>query len=120
MDLNFAFGFFLDAFGRFDDKRYFTYTVESQVISRNPNFKKEKFSIPFDYCSKYPGRFVSNRYNYTNETIANEVNGLYCLTFNNSTMEGAYLLNYFENIKIQVLRCVNSTKRAEKGSTLIK
>jgi len=112
MDLRFAFGFFLDGFGRFDDSRYFNFAVTKGIVDRSGGgYKKIVKTVPIEYCKNFPDRWVNgDKYNYTEQAQINDVGGLYCLKYNNETMEGAYVLNYFENIKIGVTRCKNSTK----------
>jgi len=109
MDIEIAFGFFLDIYGRFDDPRYFTFTTEKSIINRTEGFKKIKTNVEMEYCKYDQTRFTSDKYNYTESKKLNEVDMLYCLKNNTGTMEGAYLLDYFENFKIQVKRCKNTT-----------
>jgi len=109
MDIKIAFGFFLDYIGRFDDPSYFTFITEKSIISRTEGFRKDKVTIPREYCESKADIFLTPQYNYTKDFQLNEIDKLYCLSNNNGTMEGAYLLNYFENFKIQVKRCKNST-----------
>jgi len=111
MDLRFGFGFFLDKFGRFDDSRYFNYAVTKGIVDRSEGgYKKIVKNVPIEYCKDVPDRFINgDKYNYTDQAQINDVGGLYCFKYNNETMEGAYVMNYFENIKIGVTRCKNKT-----------
>lgn len=109
--LNFAFGFELfNGLGRFYDPTYFSFEVVLTQYNRtNSSQIRTNNVLNFSLCKDIPETFVNDRFNYSDKVRINQVDKLFCLQNNDQTLEGAYTMQYFANIRILATKCKNST-----------
>jgi len=113
MDLRFGFGFYLKNITQFDDPSYFTFSANQYIFDKKtePTGKLSMPMIELDYCYKYPERFVSELYNFTLDANKLQMDKFYCFKNLSGNAEGSFLRDYFENIEIKIVRCVNATSK---------
>jgi len=111
MDLRFGMGFY-DTHGKqFDDPSYFTFTANQYILDKRTNHKGVRIDVPIEleYCEKFPNRFVTSNYNYTLDAKMSQMNKFFCFKNQAGSSEGSFSLDYFENMQINMVKCVNST-----------
>ena len=108
-DIKFGFGFYTKDIKQFDDPAYFTWKINKFIIDKRKGFSLTTPKLEYDFCKNIPKFFDTPKYNYTDLAKANQMDNFICLKNLNTSTEGSFSRDYFENLQIKMLRCKNST-----------
>jgi len=116
-DIKFGFGFYTSSIEEFNDPSYFTWSVTKFILDKRNGFSLTKPLVSYDLCKNTPKLFDTAKYNYTDQAIANQMDNFYCLSDYNTSAEGSFSRDYFENLQIEMFKCKNGTAETPSNVT---